>query len=60
MNEESLITDEARAVVGRETEPTTGEAVSELAIVMYCEAVGDLNPLYVDKEAEIRLPARER
>ncbi len=50
MNEESLITDEARAMIGRESEPTTSEAVSELEILMYCEAVGDLNPLYINRE----------
>ena len=50
MDEESLITDEARAMIGRESGPTTSEAVSELEILMYCEAVGDLNPLYIDKE----------
>lgn len=50
MSEESLITDEARAMVGRESEPTTGYEVSEYEIKQYCYAVDDLNPLYLDKE----------
>ncbi|MEE8352910.1 MAG: MaoC family dehydratase N-terminal domain-containing protein [Dehalococcoidales bacterium] len=51
MSEESLITDEARAMIGREGEPVTSGPVTELEIMTYCEAVGDLNPLYVDKAA---------
>ena len=50
MAEESLITDEARAMVGRESEPTTGYEVSEHEIRQYCYAVDDHNPLYFDKE----------
>ena len=50
MVEESLITDEARAMLGREGEPTAGYEVSEHEIRRYCYAVDDLNPLYLDKE----------
>ena len=50
MAEESLITDEARAMIGRESEPTTGYEVSKHEIRRYCNAVDDLNPLYLDGE----------
>jgi 3-methylfumaryl-CoA hydratase len=50
MAEESPITDEARAMIGKWGAPVTHNPVSELEILMYCEAVGDLNPLYVDGE----------
>ena len=53
MAEESLITDEVKAMIGRESEPITGYEVSEHEIRRYCHAVDDINPLYLDKrEAE--------
>ena len=53
MAEESLITDEAEAMIGRQGEPITGYEVSEHEIRRYCDAVDNLNPLYLDKgEAE--------
>ncbi len=56
MKEESLITDEARAMIGVEREPATSGPVTEVEIMAYCQAVGDLNPLYVDKEAAEKGP----
>src|SRR3972149_11907709 len=46
--EESLITPEARALIGRENEPVTGHPVTEHEIRRFCCAVDDLNPLYLD------------
>ena len=54
--DDSLITDEARAMIGRENPPVTSGPVTELEIMNYCQAVGDLNPLYVDKEAAEKGP----
>lgn len=45
----SLITEQARALVGKETEPVTGE-VRAKDIRRFCYAVDDLNPLYLDEE----------
>lgn len=57
MAEESLITDEARAMIGRQSGPITGYAVSEHEIRRYCHAVDDLNPLYLDQgEADKSIP----
>ena len=50
MVQESLITDEARAAIGRESEPTTGYEVSAHEIRRYCYAIDDLSPRYVDEE----------
>ena len=44
----SLITEEARAFIGKEGPPVTRE-VSEKEIRRFCFAVGDLNPLYLDE-----------
>lgn len=53
MAEESLITDEARAMIGKENEPITSYAIPEHEMLQYSYAIDDLNPLYVDKkEAE--------
>jgi acyl dehydratase len=49
MNEGSLITEEALAMIGREVEPVTGR-VSEKEIRRFCYAVGDLNPMYLGDE----------
>lgn len=48
--EESLITDEARAMIGKESQGITGYEVTEHEIRRYCEAVDDLNLLYLDSE----------
>lgn len=50
MDDESLITDEARAMIGVEHEAVTSGPVTEIEILAYCQAVGDLNPLYIDRE----------
>ena len=49
MDKSSLITDEARALIGKETEPVTGEVYAK-DIRRFCYAVGDLNQLYLDEE----------
>ena len=50
MTTESLIPDEARAMIGAESEPVTGYPVSEHEIRRYAYAVDDLNPLWTDPE----------
>ena len=49
MKADSLITEEARAMIGKEGKPETRE-VYEKEIRRYCYAVGDLNSVYLDKE----------
>ena len=49
MKGDSLITEEARAMIGKEGEPVTRE-VYEKEIRRYCYAVGDINPVYLDEE----------
>ncbi len=49
MSDSSLITEEARALIGKESEPVTGEVTAK-DIRRFCYAVGDLNPLYLDEE----------
>lgn len=49
MENDSLITEEARGMIGEEGEPITGE-VYEKEIRRFCYAVGDLNPVYLDEE----------
>lgn len=49
MTKSSLITDEALALIGKETEPVTQEVTAK-DIRRFCYAVGDLNPLYLDEE----------
>jgi len=49
MKADSLITEEARAMIGKEGETITRE-VHEKEIHRYCYAVGDLNPVYLDEE----------
>lgn len=56
MVKESFITPEVKAMIGRETEPTTGFEITEHEIKRYCLAVDDLNPLYLDKEAAKKGP----
>ncbi len=50
MVEEPLITEEARAMVGREYAPIIGHIVTEHEIKQYCYAVDNKNPLYIDAE----------
>ena len=49
MAESSLIPDEAKAFIGKETITHIGE-VSAMTIKRYASTVGDLNPLYLDEE----------
>lgn len=49
MAQQSLITDEIRSWVGRETPPWTIE-VSRLDVKRFAVATDDLNPLYLDEE----------
>ena len=49
MAQQSLITDEIRSWVGRETPPWTIE-VSRLDVQRFAVATDDLNPLYLDEE----------
>ena len=49
MTAEPLITDEARALIGQETETDLGE-ITLRDCQRYAIAVGDLNPLYFDEE----------
>lgn len=51
MGKESLITDEARAMIGVESEPVTG-TVSEKEIRRFCYAAGDLNPAYFNENPD--------
>lgn len=39
-----------RALIGRESKPSTAEVVAE-EVIAFAEAIGDSNPLYVDPEA---------
>ncbi|MEK7777224.1 MAG: MaoC family dehydratase N-terminal domain-containing protein [Chloroflexota bacterium] len=50
MAAERLITDEARAMIGVESDPVTGYPVMEHEIRRYAYAVDDLNPLWLDAE----------
>ncbi|MFN0145902.1 MAG: MaoC family dehydratase N-terminal domain-containing protein [Dehalococcoidia bacterium] len=47
MADESLITDEMRAAIGKESEPVTHE-VDRTAIRMFARSVGHTDPLYYD------------
>jgi len=49
MEKESLITQEARAMIGVKIKPVTGK-VYEKEIQRFCYAVGDLNPAYLAKD----------
>ncbi len=49
VDKDSLITEEARALIGKESEPVSGEVTAK-DIRRFCYAVGDLNPLYLDEE----------
>ena len=47
---ESLITDEMRAIIGKESSPTTLE-VDKTSVRMFARAVGYDDPIYYDEEA---------
>lgn len=47
---ESLITDEMRAQIGKESEPTTLE-IDKTSVRMFARAVGYTDPVYYDEEA---------
>ena len=49
MAEQTLITDEIRSWIGRETPPWTIE-VSRLDVKRFAVATDDINPLYLDEE----------
>jgi len=49
MSQDSVITDEMRAVIGVESEPSVYEIEKE-PIRRWAEAIGDPNPLYHDEE----------
>ncbi len=48
--QESLITDEMRAAVGKESEPTTLE-IDKTSVRMFARAVGYTDPVYYDEAA---------
>jgi acyl dehydratase len=50
MTTESLITDEARAMIGAEGKPVTGYPVTDYEIRRFAYAVDDLTPLWLDPE----------
>jgi hydroxyacyl-ACP dehydratase HTD2-like protein with hotdog domain len=52
MEQQSLITDEIRSWIGRETLPWTIE-VTTLDVKRFAVATDDLNPLYLDKDAAL-------
>ncbi len=49
MNQDSVITDEMRSMIGVESEPSIFE-IEKGAIRRWVEAIGDPNPLYHDEE----------
>lgn len=51
MSTEQLIPEAARAMIGKEGEPVTGE-VHEKEIRRFCYTVGDLNPIYLEGETD--------
>ncbi len=48
--QESLITDEMRASIGKESEPTTLE-IDKTSVRMFARSVGYTDPVYYDEEA---------
>ncbi len=58
MKKDSLITEEARAMIGKESEPITRK-VYEKEIRRFCYTVGDLNPAYLGEEEVEGLGAGE-
>ena len=58
MTQSSVITDEMRAVIGRESEPQTAE-VDRTAVRMFARAVGHTDPIYYDVEEARRRGYRD-
>ncbi len=54
----SLLTDEARAFIGKEGPPVQGYPVAEHEIRRFCHAIDDLNPRYIDPAYAANTPAR--
>ncbi len=55
MAQQSLITEEMKKVIGVPTEPTVIE-IDKSAIVRFCEAIGDSNPMWLDEDYARRGP----
>jgi len=58
VTQSSVITDEMRAVIGRESEPQTVE-VDRTAVRMFARAVGHTDPIYYDVEEARRRGYRD-
>ena len=58
MTQPSIITDEMRAVIGKESEPLTVE-VDRTAVRMFARAVGHTDPVYYDVEEARRRGYRD-
>jgi hypothetical protein len=58
VTQSSIITDEMRAVIGRESEPQTVE-VTRTAVRMFARAVGHTDPVYYDVEEAHRRGYRD-
>jgi hypothetical protein len=58
MTQSSVITDEMRAVIGKESKPQTAE-VDRTAIRMFARAVGHTDPVYYDAEEARRRGYRD-
>ena len=50
MSQESLVTPEIRSLLGKEIHFTAPEEVGRAALRLFCLAVGDMNPLYLDED----------
>lgn len=54
----SLLTDEAKAFIGKEGSPVQGYPVAAHEIRRFCQAIDDLNPRYIDPEYAATTPAQ--
>lgn len=54
----SLLTDEAKAFIGKEGAPVQGYPVAEHEIRRFCHAIDDLNPRYIDPAYAATTPAK--
>lgn len=54
----SLLTDEAKAFIGKEGQPVQGYPVAEHEIRRFCHAIDDLNPRYIDPQYAATTPAK--
>ena len=50
MVKESLMTEEIKAMIGREVDFPGAEVIDRSSIRRYAQAISDLNPLYIDEE----------